>query len=372
MLNFLYKAIHNGSCFTIRARFISTASNQNSFSVSYLINQCGFSPKSALQASRKVNFETPDNADLVISFFKYHGFSQTQISSIIIRHPRVLLSKPQNTFLPKLDFFMSKGLTSPDIATLLSKNPHILHRSLKNHIIPSFVFFKNLLGTNENTITAIKRFSGILTVKLDTCVVPNVNLLREIGVPESSILSGLKNWPRVITATAPQFKEIVEEVKEMGFNPSKLTFVLAVLALWGLNKSMWERRVNAYKRWGLSEEEILVAFRKSPWCIIASEDKIMQVMDFFVNKMGLEASLIVKHPVLLTLSLEKRMIPRGSVIEVLLSKGLVVKKNIYLPTVFLYSENFFLKKFVTPYKQEANDLLKLYNERLDLSKRISE
>uniref|UniRef100_A0A2N9J152 Uncharacterized protein n=1 Tax=Fagus sylvatica TaxID=28930 RepID=A0A2N9J152_FAGSY len=107
----------------------------------------------------------------------------------------------------------------------------------------------------------------------------------------------------------------------MGFNPSKLTFVLAVLALWGLNKSMWERRVNAYKRWGLSEEEILVAFRKSPWCIIASEDKIMQVMDFFVNKMGFEASLIVKRPVLLTLSLEKRMIPRGSVIEVLLSKG---------------------------------------------------
>ncbi|GMY27689.1 transcription termination factor MTERF15, mitochondrial-like [Fagus crenata] len=372
MLNFLYKAIHHETCFTIRARCISTTLNQHSFTVSYLINQCGFSPESAQSVSKKVNFETPEKADLAIIFFKNHGFSQSQISSIIRGYPPVLLSKLQTNLLPKLEFFQSNGFTSSDIATVLSRHPEILKRSLKNHVIPSFVFFKNLLGTNENTIIAIKRFSGILTVKLDTCVVPNVNLLREIGVPESSILSVLKNWPRLITTSAPRFKEIVEEVKEMGFNPLKLNFVLAVLAMWGMNKSIWERRVNAYKRWGLSEEEILVAFRKSPWCIMASEDKIMQVMDFFVNKMGFEASLIVKRPDLINHSLEKRLIPRASVIEVLLSKGLVVKKNIYLPTVFLFSENLFLQKFVTPYKQEANELLKLYNERLDLSKRILE
>jgi mTERF domain-containing protein len=391
MLNFLYKAIHHGTCCTFKApqnfytvethlplilfssfRCISSTSNQHSFTVSYLINQCGFSPESALSASKKVNFETPDNADLVISFFKNHGFSQTQISSIIIRYPRVLLSKPQNTFLPKLEFLQSKGFTGSDITTVLCGGPRILQRSLKNHIIPSFVFFKNLLETDENTITAVKKFPVILSVKLDISVVPNVNLLRENGVPESKIISLLKNWPRVITASIPRFKEIVEEVKEMGFNPLRLNFVLAVLAMWGLNKSIWERRVNAYKRWGLSEEEILVAFGKSPWFIMASEDKIMQLMDFFVNKMGLEASLIVKRPDLINYSLEKRFIPRFSVIEVLLSKGLVVKNNVYLPTVFKLSQKSFLQKFVTPYEEEASDLLKLYNEKLDLSKMITE
>ncbi|KAM3707658.1 hypothetical protein ACJW30_02G041600 [Castanea mollissima] len=350
---------------SVRYRYISSTStsNQHSFTVSYLINTCGFSREAAFSASKSVNFETPDNADLVISFFKNHGFSQTQISSIIRRYPPLLLSNPQMTLLPKFEFFRSNGFTSSDIATVLTRIPHILRRNLENHIIPSFVFLKSLLGNNENTIIALTRFWPIPVVKLDTCVIPNVNLLREIGVPESIICGFIKKWTRAITTDIVRFKEIVEGVKEMGFNPSRLSFVQAVLAFSGMNKSTWERKVNAYKRWGLSEEEILVAFEKSPQFITVSEDKIMRVMDFLVNGMGVEASLIVKCPKLISLSLEKRLIPRASVIQVLQSKGLV-KKNIYLPRVFMYVEELFLQKFVKCYKEEASDLLKLYKDKL--------
>ena len=387
MLKFLHKAINHGTfCCTIRApqnlytvetlpsflllssiryRYISSTSNQHSFTVSYLINTCGFSREAALSASKSVNFETPDKADLVISFFKNHGFSQTQVSSIIRRHPPLLLSNPQMNLLPKFEFFRSNGFSSSDIAKVLTRLPHILKRNLENHIIPSFVFLKSLLRTNENTIIALTRFWPIPVVKLDTCVIPNVNLLREIGVPESIICGFIKKWTRAITTDTVRFKEIVEGVKEMGFNPLRLSFVQAVLAYSGMNKSTWERKVNAYKRWGLSEEEILVAFGKSPQCITVSEDTIMRVMDFLVNGMGVEASLIVKCPTLTSLSLEKRLIPRASVIQVLQSKGLV-KKNMYLPRVFVYGEELFLQKFVTCYKEEASDLLKLYKEKLDL------
>ncbi|KAF3953187.1 hypothetical protein CMV_021344 [Castanea mollissima] len=376
MLNFLYKAIHHGSCCTVethialllssgKLRYISSTStsNQHSFTVSYLINSCGFSPEAALSASKYVNFENPHKADLVISFFRHHGFSQTQISTIIREHPGVLVSDPHKNLLPKLEFFHSKGFTTSDIATVLSRNSRILKRSLENHIIPSFVFLKNFLGTDGNTITAVKRFPGILMVKLDTHVVPNINLLRENGVPESNIGASIKKFPRIITTGAIQFKAIVEEVKEMGFNPLRLSFISAIFAIRGMKKSTRERKVNAYKRWGLSEEEILVAFGRSPQCIMASEDKIMRVMDLLVNKMGLEASLIVKRPNLLTLSLEKRLIPRSSVIQVLQSKGLI-KKLFYLPAVFEDPEELFLQKFVMPYEKEASELLQLYKERL--------
>ncbi|KAM3704565.1 hypothetical protein ACJW31_03G015000 [Castanea mollissima] len=384
MLNFLYKAIHHGTCcststirapqnlYTVRThialllssfKYISSTSNQHSFTVSYLRNPCGFSPEAALSASKHVNFENPHKADLVISFFKHHGFSQTQVSNVIREYPRVLASDPHKTLLPKLEFFHSKGFTTSDIATVLSRNSRILKRSLKNHIIPSFVFFENFLGTDGNTITAVRRFPGILIVKLDTHVVPNINLLRENGVPESNICTLIKKCPRIITTGAFRFKEIVEEVKEMGFNPLGLSFILAIFAMRGMNKSTWERKVNAYKRWGLSEEEILVAFGRSPQCIMASEDKIMRVMDFLVNKMGLEASLIVKRPKLLNFSLEKRLIPRASVIQVLQSKGLI-KKLFYLPAVFEDAEELFLQKFVMPYEKEASELLQLYKERL--------
>ena len=387
MFKFLYEAIiHETSC-TIRGRapqnlyalethvallvrcisISSTSnSNQHSFTLSYLINSCGFSLEAAVSASKYVNFENPDKADLVVSFFKKNGFSQSQISKIITGHPPVLLSDPHKTLLPKLLFFQSKGFTSSDIATVLCTQPQILKRSLKNHIIPSFDFLTNWLGTVQNSSIAIKRCPAILVTKLDTCVVHNVNLLRENGVPESNIRALLKQNPRVIVSY--RLKEILDKVKEIGFNPLKFRFVHAVYAMVGVNKSKWERKVKAYKRWGLSEEEILLAFRTSPHCILASEDKIMRIMDFLVNKMGLEASLIVKRPELVSNSLEKRLIPRASVIEVLLSKGLVVKKNIYFPTMFQSSEKSFLQKFVTPYREKVSDLLKLYKEKLDLSK----
>ncbi|XP_075654698.1 uncharacterized protein LOC142624845 [Castanea sativa] len=185
---------------------------------------------------------------------------------------------------------------------------------------------KNLLGTDEKTVIAVRRFSGILVEKVD---ITNVNLLRENGVRESGICTLITNWPRVITTKQVRFKEIVEEVKEMGINPLRRSFVRAVLAIRGMNKSTWERNVNAYKRWGLSEDEILVAFAKNPCCFRASEDKIMRVMDFLVNKIGLEAFVIVQCPTLTSLSLEKRLIPRASVIQFLQSKGLV-RKNFCL------------------------------------------
>uniref|UniRef100_A0A7N2LUQ7 Uncharacterized protein n=1 Tax=Quercus lobata TaxID=97700 RepID=A0A7N2LUQ7_QUELO len=244
--------------------------------------------------------------DSLISSLKHHQ-----------KIPSTAAVKSSNEPLPKFEFFLSNGFTSSDIATVLTRIPHILKRNLENHIIPSFVFLKSLLGTNENTIIALTRFWSIPVVKLDTCVIPNVNLLREIGVPESIICGFIKKWTRAITTDTVRFKEIVEGVKEMGFNPLRLSFVQAVLAYSGMNKSTWERKVNAYKRWGLSEEEILVAFGKSPQCITVSEDKIMRVMDFLVNGMGVEASLIVKCPTLISLSLEKRLIPRASVIQVL-------------------------------------------------------
>ena len=128
-----------------------------------------------------------------------------------------------------------------------------------------------------------------------------------------------------------KFKEILEEVKEMGFDPSKLKFVLAVKAMRAMSKSTW--KIEVCKQWGWSEYEICLAFSKSPCCMMHSEDKIMATMDFFINKMGEKSSLIAPWPLLLSLRLENRMIPQYSVVQFLLSKGLI-DKDFSLTAVF--------------------------------------
>ncbi|THG21361.1 hypothetical protein TEA_027617 [Camellia sinensis var. sinensis] len=92
--------------------------------------------------------------------------------------------------------------------------------------------------------------------------------------------------PRRFMTNSDRFRKIVNEVKKNSFNPVSLKFVIAFQAVSSMSKSTWEKKVEVYKKWGCSEDEILVAFEKYLWCMMASEHKIMRLMEFFVNKMG--------------------------------------------------------------------------------------
>ncbi|XP_059654580.1 uncharacterized protein LOC132301334 [Cornus florida] len=360
-LHFLQNYSLSSSSSTLKST--STTSNQHSFIVDYLIKSCGFPPEKAFWASKYVNFKTPDQPDSVLAFFSSHGFTETQISVLIRRLPQVLMSDPEKTLLPKIVFFHSKGVSTEEIAKILTGAPRFLIRSLENQIIPSYNFFKKLLKSEEKVIAAIKHSGGCSL--LDAA--PNIEVLRESGVPESNVVALFMSQPRAFVCSTDRSKEIVEEAKKMGFNPENVTFALAVNALRAMSKSTWEKKVEVYKKWGLSEEEILVAFKKTPWCMVVSEEKIMAIMDFFVNKMGLESSIVVRYPGLITQSLKRKIIPRCLVYEILLSKGLI-KKDFGLNLMFVSTESYFLQKYVKKYEEEAPELLKLYQEKLNLSK----
>ncbi|XP_059627290.1 uncharacterized protein LOC132270102 [Cornus florida] len=289
--------------------------------------------ETAISASKKVNLKTLDKPDSVLNFFINHGFSKTQVSSVIRKRPQLLLWDPKKELLSKFDFFYSTGISSTELAKMVSNYPLILTRSLANHIIPSFTLFVNLFDLHDKFITVFKRFPSISR---------SLNLNLDI------------------------FNEVVEDVKKLGFNPSNAKFVTAITALTSMSKSTWKRKMEVYEKWGWSEEETLLAFSKRPMCMMVSEEKIMAVLNFYVNTMGWKSSLIARRPRLMSFSLGKRIIPRCSVLQVLLSKGLV-KEPINAETMLNCTQSLFLKKFVTCYEDEAPQSLKLYQQKLDLS-----
>ncbi|XP_059654582.1 transcription termination factor MTERF2, chloroplastic-like [Cornus florida] len=177
-----------------------------------------------------------------------HGFTETQISLLIRKYPRVLLFDPESNLFPKIEFFHSKGFSTQDIAKLLSTTPEVLRRSLENKIIPSYNFLTELLKSQEKTNAAIKHLARILLYDdLQISVAPNIEALREIGVPKSNIVTFFTSRPQAFTPNADRFKEIVEEVKKMGFNPTKVMFGVAIHALRAMTKSTWEKKVEVYK-----------------------------------------------------------------------------------------------------------------------------
>ncbi|KAL0548362.1 hypothetical protein IC582_012811 [Cucumis melo] len=318
------------------------------------------SPESAPLASNAVQLKT--NRKAVIAFLADYGFSESQISSFHKRFPQILSANPEKILLPKLLFFQSKGLSSPEIVKLVCSNPWCLAASLNKRIIPAFDYIQAVLGS-EKALATIKHFASILVRDLGISVGPNIEILKQIGVPDSNILKYLQYQPRVFLINSIRFKEIVERVTEMGFNPQQLQFVVAVFALRAMTKSTWDKKVEVYRKWGLSEEEIRLVFKRHPWCMVVSEDKINGAMDFFVNKIGCESSFVARRPALISLSLKKRLNPRGYVYQVLLAKGLI-KKHQNLVSFFEFPEKRFIEKIINPHKEQIPVLLELYEKKL--------
>ncbi|CBI37154.3 unnamed protein product, partial [Vitis vinifera] len=409
---------------------------KHSFTVSYLVNSCGLSPETAISASEKIHFENPKNPDSVLALLRNSGCTNTHITKIVTKLPSLLLVDPEKTLLPKLEFFCSMGFSSARVASMLSPDPSLLGRSLEKVLIPKYNFLKSVHISNEDAIKVLRRSSWSSSGNLERNIAANIAVLRETGVPISRI-SYLVTRYHAISLRSDKFSENVKKVVEMGFNPLKFTFLDALQAFcqttestrqqkmemyrrWGWSEDeilsafrrrpqcmqLSEKKVNKvldflmyrrwgwsedeivsafrsrpqcmqlsekkvtkvldflmYRGWGWSEDEILLAFRTCPQCMQLSENKVTKVLDFLVNKMGWQPAVVARAPIALCLNFEKRVVPRCSVVKVLLLKGLV-KKDLKLGHFLSVTEGDFVDKYVIKNLDDIPQLLDLYQGKV--------
>ncbi|KAL2507726.1 Mitochondrial transcription termination factor family protein [Forsythia ovata] len=344
-----------------RPKFAKKLAKDSSYTISYLINSCGLSPEKAISASEKVHFETPERPNSVLILLKKHGFSRTQIANLVRKRPSLLLYNPEKTLLPKLEFFESIGVSKIHLWGTISRDPTLLTRSLDNHIIPNYNYLKSVVLTDEKVSAAVRRTSWVFQENHGKNLAPNVMVLKELNVPQSCIIYLLTHYPEAVLQKRDEFRASISKVVEMGFNPLMTAFVLALHAISGKsNKMTWARCYETYRKLGWSKDDIYLAFRKHPNCMILSEKKISKTMDFLVNKMGWESKMIASRPSVLFYNLENRIIPRCSTVQFLFSTELIKKKEVKLSTVLVPTEKYFLEKFVTKYEKQVPKLHDFY------------
>ncbi|KAL6129440.1 hypothetical protein ACLB2K_072790 [Fragaria x ananassa] len=341
---------------------VITSKDEN-FTQNYLRKSCGLSLEGAISASKRVKLQCPERADSVLAILRNHGFSETQVAQVVRSYPRILVSNFEKTVLPKLHYFTSVGVSADDLAKAVASNPMLLGQSLENHIIPTHKLLRSMLP-HKSVGAVLKSDSRIFMANHGTSVLPNISLLRQVGMPQSGISFLLVNLSRLVSLKHESFAQLVAEAKEMGFNMKNSTSLHAMKALWCKNTLNRSRGVFMMS-WGWSEDDFISAFRKRPKSMLVSEKKIMQVMEFLVNKMGWPSVVVAKYPILFCYSLEKRIIPRFSVFEVLLLKGLV-QKDLSLLHVLHIGEEQFLKRFVTKFVNQIPQLLSVYQGNVDI------
>ncbi|XP_004305722.1 PREDICTED: uncharacterized protein LOC101299983 [Fragaria vesca subsp. vesca] len=341
-----------------------------SFPVSYLINTCGLSPELALSLFKKqrVQFESPEKPDSVVKLFKDYGFGDTHISEIVKKHPELLVVNAEKTLLPKLEFFDSVGIKGTALSQVLSGNPIVLKLSLENNIRPCYDIIKTLGIPDGKVPRFIMKSHRMFKVKILSKVARNVSFLRSLNVPESTLDLCRPETLVTMSTDAGEFNENVNKVISMGFAPSSCTFVKALYVVSVMDESKLAKKKEFYRKCGWTEDDILLAFNKNPIFMTVSEKNVSSKMDFLVNKIGLQPADVAKYPSILIYSLEKWIIPRWSVIRVLLLKGLLRKEQFSLVgTALMGRKDQFLHRFVNKYQEQVPELLSIFQGKIGLA-----
>ncbi|KAF9591580.1 hypothetical protein IFM89_004634 [Coptis chinensis] len=262
----------------------SFSTTPSSKTVDYLVHSCGLSLKTAQTLDKKINLTTTEKPDLVLSVLRSYEMSNAQVAEIVSRVPSILKCDPDKTLKPKTDFLHGLGFSGPEIAKILICDRSFLRRNLERRIIPGSNFLKKFISNHDHLFRALKNRISQFDKNLDG-VMGNITTLRDYGAQECSIVWILVCQPRALVVKNDRLKETVEAVIKMGFVPSSGMFRYAVRAKAGVCESGWEAKWQGYRKLGFSDEEIVSVFRKDPYCLMSSVEKIRKGVEFFTRKL---------------------------------------------------------------------------------------
>ncbi|KAG2676091.1 hypothetical protein I3760_12G035500, partial [Carya illinoinensis] len=306
---------------------LPTSMDLKSLTVSFLRNSCGFSLELAVSTFKKLNIENIENPNSVLDLLRTHSLEQNHIRYLISSRPLLLLTDLGNTLKPNMELFKSLGFCGASLAEMLSKYPAML----ESDAYATVEFFRAHGFSEKQIKTLTMKLPALYTYNANKSFMPKLEFFKSLGLSNLEIAEILSASPLVLQTSLE--KQIIPT---------------------------WE----AFRSFGLSEDEIYAAFKRQPLCMGCSEKKIKKMMGFFVNKLKMKPSRISKTPILLQFSLEKRIIPRCSVLQVLMFKGLITEHT-SIVSILKMVEKEFMEKFVSKYQNEVPDVVRAHQGKIE-------
>ncbi|KAJ9546270.1 hypothetical protein OSB04_025977 [Centaurea solstitialis] len=328
--------------------------------INYLIKTLGFSKESAISSSSKVRRPTATrNCDSVIHTLRNCGFNDDQIKDLVLWIPKVLFYRANETLEPKIRVFLELGLSVADLISLLKRNPNLFELGLHSRIIPTIDYLKTLLGSNERVVETINRsrwlFSTSIALKMFTA---NVVLLQSYGFSNEKIGKFVHKNARHFTQAPEWLTSKLNWIEgKQGISRDSNEFFRCFHAIASSSISAMDKKMEVYKSFGFSDNELSLLFKNQPYCLALSEDTIRDKLSFYMEELGYTSSYLVTCPSLFSLSLEKRVKPRNEVLKILKERMLAESKS--LITLVNYPELRFLD-FLRSFEDEVPSLYETY------------
>ncbi|THU52679.1 hypothetical protein C4D60_Mb10t06470 [Musa balbisiana] len=335
-----------------------TISPDPHFMVEYLVNSCGFSPPKAAKLYKPLaHLRSTENPDAVLNFMRSQGLDGAGIRKVISGDPRYLCCNVEKDLTPKFQFLRDLGLSESDIVDAILNNHAIFRLNVHRSIVPILELWESLLGSRELVLKHFKNKRWLFSYSSEKRMHPNLKFLTdECGIPEERVSIIVKRSPRFITQKPESLRALVVRADELGVPRQSRMFMWTLDVFHNVSKERFEAKVELMRSFGWSESEFSSAVRKNPTFLGISHDMLRRKVDFFFNVVGYTPSFIADKSNLLLYSLQKRVIPRFRVTEMLKLKGLCTGEAKF-PSILTLSDIKFLEKFVLPHKENVPELL---------------
>ncbi|KAG6488177.1 transcription termination factor MTERF8, chloroplastic-like [Zingiber officinale] len=337
----------------------ATASPDPHFLAEYLVDTCGFSADDASKVSKSFRrFRSTEKPDAVLGFFRSQGLDGANLRKIISWKPRLLGWDVETNLAPKFNFLRDMGFSVSDAVKVVMRHPGILSLNVQNTLLPRLKVWESLFGSREILLKNLRRRSRFICNN-DNLVRPNLNFLRdECGIPEEQVFLVIKRDPSFMVQNLDAIRALVNRADEIGIPRESRMFLWIVFALRRVSREKFEARVKIMNSFGWSNSDYVAVVKKHPTLIWVSTEALQRKMEFLIKDVGMAPLDIAKHSTFLDLSLEKRLIPRFHVMEILKSEGLWTSQ-MKVSTLFSLPGPKFLQKYVLPYKDKLPKLLEV-------------
>jgi mTERF domain-containing protein len=117
------------------------------------------------------------------------------------------------------------------------------------------------------------------------------------------------------------------------------------------------------RSFGLSEGEVVKAFKTQPMLFLYADDNIKRKLRFLLDEVKLGVSDVIAHPVILSYSMENCILPRCAVLSLLMKEGKIQREIKLLPAL-LGCSTVFSTRYVLRHADDVPDVVKAYEGKI--------
>uniref|UniRef100_M4EE57 Uncharacterized protein n=1 Tax=Brassica campestris TaxID=3711 RepID=M4EE57_BRACM len=234
---------------------------------------------------------------------------------------------------------LNRGFSRDEFVMIVKRHPQCL--GLSAELVKKKTEF--LVEEMNWPLKAVVSHPQVLGYSMEKRMVPRCNVIKAL-MTKGLLESVFPSLSFVLACTNEMFLERIRLIRMMNLGNGVTKDVFIRINTMGYKTD--ESSIETFLALGFSRGEFAMMIKRYPVCIGFSAETVKKKTEFLVEEMDWSLEAVVSHPQVFSYSMEKRMVPRCSVIRALMSKGLLGSELPSVCSVLACTDKMFLRRYV--------------------------